>query len=470
LFANDTKASALRGKQRLQNLEIYLDENPDLSFIIYRNYSCEDYCRNYENSFQRLPVPNIDQNILRSISAYFFVLCQDGEEATVESESINITSNELREAANVMASLCPESMGDWSNLSQLNAPYSKVYHSRDILAQYITSENTIIASHLKDQLKALFDYVSREYGQSWLNAEALFQKGLVSRAHLSKLFGPNEIVVTISNRQPMAYRCETAQPTSKQSLTLKCLSWGFDGHFFQEKRQFPLSWISGEEEIPITELQTFPLKYDPSLKGRLFTRGKQFWQCRFRKYVAYTPKKDGLEVHVTNARYMIDTETYNLMHKSMSQQPDELGHEAMQRDQAPDNTFLLLLPQVISGYGLHDKKWRTLNVEDIREIDWNEHAFERRLVLKHEKKDLIKALIMVHTRNDNQKTSDIIEGKGNGLIILLHGGPGTGKTLTAETIAEHVKKPLYRVTCGDIGTDPEAVEKYLESVLCKWRR
>lgn len=26
---------------------------------------------------------------------------------------------------------------------------------------------------------------------------------------------------------------------------------------------------------------------------------------------------------------------------------------------------------------------------------------------------------------------DLIAGKGNGLIMLLHGGPGTGKTLTA---------------------------------------
>lgn len=26
---------------------------------------------------------------------------------------------------------------------------------------------------------------------------------------------------------------------------------------------------------------------------------------------------------------------------------------------------------------------------------------------------------------------NLIAGKGNGLIMLLHGGPGTGKTLTA---------------------------------------
>ncbi|CAM1507457.1 Fc.00g070980.m01.CDS01 [Cosmosporella sp. VM-42] len=51
------------------------------------------------------------------------------------------------------------------------------------------------------------------------------------------------------------------------------------------------------------------------------------------------------------------------------------------------------------------------------------------------------------------------------LIILLHGGPGTGKTFTAESVAELAEKPLFRLTCGDIGTKPEDVEKYLESVL-----
>ncbi|KAH8722459.1 P-loop containing nucleoside triphosphate hydrolase protein, partial [Phaeosphaeriaceae sp. PMI808] len=54
---------------------------------------------------------------------------------------------------------------------------------------------------------------------------------------------------------------------------------------------------------------------------------------------------------------------------------------------------------------------------------------------------------------------------GNGLIILLHGGLGTGKTFTAESVAEMAEKPLFRVTCGNLGTKPEEVEKYLESVF-----
>ena len=71
----------------------------------------------------------------------------------------------------------------------------------------------------------------------------------------------------------------------------------------------------------------------------------------------------------------------------------------------------------------------------------------------------------MHIEKDDTIGTDFMDGKGEGLIILLHGGPGTGKTLTAESIAELVERPLYRVTCGDIGTDAESVEKYLESVL-----
>lgn len=61
------------------------------------------------------------------------------------------------------------------------------------------------------------------------------------------------------------------------------------------------------------------------------------------------------------------------------------------------------------------------------------------------------------------RSTDWIGAKGNGLIMLLHGGPGTGKTFTAENGAEFAEKPLYSVTCGDIGTEPEIVERCLES-------
>ncbi|KAE9368085.1 P-loop containing nucleoside triphosphate hydrolase protein [Stipitochalara longipes BDJ] len=162
---------------------------------------------------------------------------------------------------------------------------------------------------------------------------------------------------------------------------------------------------------------------------------------------------------------MIDMNMYREMNpdeaKSLSQR-DDLGQKLFDRKAAPSETFLLLLQTTIQGFGFQDKKWRTLAIEYLHDIDWNTKAFDR-LVLKHHKKELVKALVTVHVTAS--ASTDVIEGKGNGLIMLLHGGPGTGKTLTAESVAELTSKPLYRVTCGDIGTNPEDVEKYLEAVL-----
>lgn len=82
-----------------------------------------------------------------------------------------------------------------------------------------------------------------------------------------------------------------------------------------------------------------------------------------------------------------------------------------------------------------------------------------------QKKSLLEALVVAQGDRSHNKVRDVIEGKSNGLILLLHGPPGTGKTLTAESVAERAQKPLYRVTCGDIGTHPEDIERYLDSVL-----
>lgn len=60
---------------------------------------------------------------------------------------------------------------------------------------------------------------------------------------------------------------------------------------------------------------------------------------------------------------------------------------------------------------------------------------------------------------------DVIEGKGKGIIILLSGPPGVGKTLTAESVAEQMKVPLYIMAAGDLGLDPRSVETKLQDVM-----
>jgi hypothetical protein len=98
-----------------------------------------------------------------------------------------------------------------------------------------------------------------------------------------------------------------------------------------------------------------------------------------------------------------------------------------------------------------------IDVDRITDVTWNKDAFKR-LVLPTETKELIQAAVMAQGQLLSA-SPDIIAGKGQGLLILLHGGPGTGKTLTAESIAETQERPLYRVTCGDIGIEPIDVER-----------
>ncbi|RYP33774.1 hypothetical protein DL767_004641 [Monosporascus sp. MG133] len=91
-------------------------------------------------------------------------------------------------------------------------------------------------------------------------------------------------------------------------------------------------------------------------------------------------------------------------------------------------------------------------------------SFER-LVLPPGHKDMVVSLVAQHFRDKESKEThqvDIVRGKGKGLIILLHGAPGVGKTTTAEGVAEMFKKPLYQITCGDLGTKAREVEEALE--------
>ena len=63
-------------------------------------------------------------------------------------------------------------------------------------------------------------------------------------------------------------------------------------------------------------------------------------------------------------------------------------------------------------------------MEHVGEVPWNNTAFDR-LVLDESKKETIKALVTVHLKT--VQNMDVVENKGNGLIILLHGSPGTGR-------------------------------------------
>ena len=84
----------------------------------------------------------------------------------------------------------------------------------------------------------------------------------------------------------------------------------------------------------------------------------------------------------------------------------------------------------MKAFSLEMTQWYTVLLDNLRPLSWNQTAFDH-LVLEESTKKMLKGLVEQHKRNQKNVISDVIENKGMGLVVVLHGPPGVGKTLTA---------------------------------------
>ncbi|KAF2714330.1 P-loop containing nucleoside triphosphate hydrolase protein [Pleomassaria siparia CBS 279.74] len=133
-----------------------------------------------------------------------------------------------------------------------------------------------------------------------------------------------------------------------------------------------------------------------------------------------------------------------------------------------DELYHLCAP-IVKGYCMKSKDWAKFKVDNVQEIVWDHRAFDN-LVLPPGYKDLI----LSFTKNQNPHdgiVNDVIEGKGQGIVMLLNGEAGVGKTLTAESVAEHMRVPLYSMSAAQLGASSREVEQALGDILemtTKW--
>lgn len=83
----------------------------------------------------------------------------------------------------------------------------------------------------------------------------------------------------------------------------------------------------------------------------------------------------------------------------------------------------------------------------MREVEWKTNMWNA-LIVSDEQKLVLQALVTSHHFPDNAR--DQPEQKGRGLVVLLYGTPGSGKTLTAETSAEGTERPLISTSMGEL--------------------
>lgn len=130
-----------------------------------------------------------------------------------------------------------------------------------------------------------------------------------------------------------------------------------------------------------------------------------------------------------------------------------------------------LLTGRVFGYVFQERKFVGMEIQRMWQSSGTRNALDS-LSISPMTKDLIQRSVQGHLLqrtmerlDGQQKNLDFIHGKGGGLFILLYGIPGVGKTATAEAIAQANGKPLFKITCGDLGLTPDKVETSLKEIF-----
>lgn len=298
----------------------------------------------------------------------------------------------------------------------------------------------------------------------------------------------------------------------KRKFAILLSVWDYD---CKNYRKYDMQRSIGEYEWEqeITKLSVYPLHYKLDTQNAeeyFLSRGKKFYELvmktdhcfmqykglkfvkdleRLRRPPIYNEYWDDEnwddEVTLkenTDGRVMIDHRSSAKLNPDLKMgnaQPAQnvlLGAEIELEDSNLDTSLdpgsdpnLMFAPAIVYGFSFSLRRWGAFSVSGFENIMFRSDAFES-LVMEHDRKEMIFMLVNEYIKEpvagDLQMTSiDPIAKKGQGCIILCHGPPGTGKTFTAESIAEKLECPLWSMSVAELGMFTEDLEKKLVQIF-----
>jgi hypothetical protein len=335
-------------------------------------------------------------------------------------------------------------------------------------------------------MKLLYNILNYEIGDNVKAFQDYVKNGVVSFKDLWMIFQPGNVVLSAHAGPLSAFECvetEYMQNNCGKFLQVRCDCVDYGGkEFGRYQEAINISEFIGTKKI--TGLKVYPLHFHEdkeAVAAKLAQRGAIFEQLAGHHYKQYSGKaitwnREGNEVEVQiTGRIIVDIDSFNRFSPWRVRYLNDFNANDLERFSKhkeqlglADDKFVLppyyqmLCRSRTRGYSLKFKKWLDFFVEQISEVVWNSTAFDR-LVLPPDQKELI--MSFSESQLAGSKFDDVIQGKGKGIICLLSGPPGVGKTLTAEAVAENLKVPLHTLSSGDLGSDPWEVERELSSIL-----
>ncbi|KAK2461348.1 hypothetical protein APHAL10511_006633 [Amanita phalloides] len=383
--------------------------------------------------------------------------------------------------------------------------YKRFCIYRDTLEFKAASKRTMNESYLLASVSLLIDAVNRDFGDTLRELEQLLSRKEITATLLHTLFIPGSLVVAqcADTRLPKIFRLVSV---GRDGSVLECESFDLlDSYLPSDPTNEPFTFRAEHKigkvktkivlrdfdgTVKITDLAAYPIMFYPNetnLREQLAQRGRKWLDLigiRQKQYdgPAFARTAAGIQIHNIKSRIMIDRTAYRRFYAEGSGlQTSKDGHNqpgsiiandilikdnfssagAMVKPNLNDED-LLLTPTIVYGFSLSDKLWLEFNIGLVAEVEWNDGAFQS-LVLPAEKKSLLRSIVDAHHKGLG--VDDFVKEKGQGLVVNLSGPPGVGKTFSAEATSEHVKKPLYVVGCGELGTTPEALESALRRIF-----
>ncbi|KAL8308747.1 hypothetical protein RB597_000167 [Gaeumannomyces tritici] len=448
--------------------------------------------------------PQEDEEIPEQKTNWYekFALCQtnvyDSRNQFVTNKQLSVNSPALKKALREVIGSFP-GISFFTDEITLGFPPRCLYHYRSGLQAY--------ADKLKEEepgsegavhMVVLMDFINEHFVDTIKESENLGKEGLISYDLLWTIFRPGMLIYSTVLGQARAFKLNSyayQSTTCGEFLALQCQHVDFDGDDFGT-RQTSLPVRRMEGAVPIDALSSFPMLLHPNPEQatrELLERGRK-WEAHagqhFVQYRGVALDSEGSRFNI-DSRTMIDCATHHRINgnSSFTLSPfpqSRAARDGKKRKQNPSTTDAELVPQelkkytkltdeqcvlasaIVRGFAFSEKRFLDFFISCVSPVDWNHKCFEQ-LVLPDSQKELVQALVSEHTRRTTDPKAaafdDIVKGKGRGLILVLHGPPGVGKTLTAECVAEFSERPLYIVSSGDLGTDASTLDQRLARTL-----
>lgn len=292
LFEDDPvykgKSRMLTGQVAVPNLNFFLGRHPDVCFVIMKEYNCAGtQRRRARNSVHRDTRDGLSER----------------------SETIQIVSPRLQKALLNVAEYHPFPGGRPPGMMyQMDAPYHFLFHHWNTLEK--TSQDT----NYEDVLKPLLEWLEKNYGKEYNEADRLFAEGFVTTRHMSKLFKPNQMVVHRGDfGHVTAYVLSENALYKKEKLSFHGWSWKYDGHRLQRRAWSESMSIFSEGKCRISDLMIHPINHaTPKDRATLERIGRKYWAMREQTYTCYSGWNVNQEHHYVCSSFQDEVASYAL--------------------------------------------------------------------------------------------------------------------------------------------------------------